>query len=162
MTESVENAFPGSEPEPWLRGVSDPYDAGPVTRWTRALSFASAAKRLGGLLKGSFRGIEVLTRGVSPRIVTADVLGSRGTTKVDGPELAAALGLQSTWAYFSVKSGSHVTREPDLSKSTPPAPSAPAEPAAPATPVGREGGAPAPGGEASASASSRTGGTTAG
>ena len=43
-----------------------------------SISFAAAAARLRGLVKGSFRGIEVLRRGVSPRIVSALVLGSRG------------------------------------------------------------------------------------
>ena len=28
MTEDVQNAWPGSEPQPWLRGVPDPYDTG--------------------------------------------------------------------------------------------------------------------------------------
>ena len=37
-----------------------------------------SAARLQGLVKGAFRGIEVLRRGVSPRIVSALVLGSRG------------------------------------------------------------------------------------
>jgi hypothetical protein len=47
------------------------------------------------------------------------------------------LGLSSTWAYFSVKSGSSVTPEPDRSGEQPaPAP----------TPAGPEGGAQGPAG----------------
>ncbi len=134
MTENVENGFPGSEAEPWLRGVADPFDAGPSSHWTRTMSFASAAARLRARVQGSFRGIEVLTRGVSPRIVSAEVLGSRGATRVNGPELAGALGLQSTWLYFSVKSGSHLTREPDLSKATPSAGTTPTPSAQPGPP----------------------------
>ena len=34
------------------------------------MSFAAAAARLQGLVKGRFRGIEVLKRGFSPRIVS--------------------------------------------------------------------------------------------
>jgi SpoIID/LytB domain protein len=105
MTEDVQNAWPGSEPQPWLRGVPDPYDAGPQFDWRLSMSFAAAATRLRGLVKGSFRGIEVIKRGVSPRILTAAVLGSAGTTQVSGTELAARLGLQDTWAYFSVRAG---------------------------------------------------------
>ena len=61
----------------------------------------------------------MLTRGGSPRIVSARVLGSRGTVLVSGPELAGRLGLDSTWEYFSVKNGSSVRREPDHSGQPP-------------------------------------------
>jgi SpoIID/LytB domain protein len=105
MTEDVQNAWPGSEPQPWLRGVPDPYDTGAQSHWKLDMSFHTAAARLRGLLKGTFRGIEVLERGYSPRILNAAILGSRGTTRVSGAELAERLGLQDTWAYFSVRSG---------------------------------------------------------
>ena len=90
----------------------------------------------------------MLKRGVSPRIVTAEVLGSRGESPVSGPELEARLGLDSTWAYFSVKNGSSVTREPDLSGQAPFAPRDAGKPAArrPRQPTtGPQGGAQAPG-----------------
>ncbi len=48
------------------------------TAGSASMSFATAAARLRGLVKGAFRGIEVLERGSSPRIVSAYVLGSRG------------------------------------------------------------------------------------
>src|SRR4029077_3629217 len=72
-TENVENAWPGSAPEPWLRGVLDPYDAGPTHNWKLTISFATAAERLGALVHGTFEGIEVLRRGFSPRVVSAYV-----------------------------------------------------------------------------------------
>jgi stage II sporulation protein D len=115
QTESVQNAFPGAEPAPWLVSVADPYEAGPLRHWTQTLSFASATSRLSGLVKGGFTGIEVLKRGVSPRIVSAYVLGSKGRTLVSGPELEARLGLYSTWAYFSVKNAKGTHAEPDAS-----------------------------------------------
>jgi stage II sporulation protein D len=105
-TESVQYGFPGSTPEPWLTGVADPYDAGAQHRWSVSMTFAAAARRLSGLVKGTFRGIEVTRRGSSPRIVSAYVLGSKGKTPVSGAELAARLGLDSTWAEFSVR-GAH-------------------------------------------------------
>lgn len=135
-TESVQYGFPGAAPEPWLVGVEDPYDEGPLHRWTVTMSFAAAASRLSGLVDGSFEGIEVLQRGSSPRIVQAEVLGSKGHTLVDGPELEARLGLYSSWAYFSVKSAKGVQPEPDTSGPATPA----ATPAA--TPVSDSGGAP--------------------
>lgn len=141
-TESVQNSFPGSAPEPWLKGVLDPFESGPLHHWTTKLSFAQAASALQGLVKGAFEGIEVLERGFSPRIIQADVLGSKGKTQVEGPELAARLGLYDAWAYFSVQRGGKVTKEPDRSG---PLPSAPEETPAPAPPTtGSEGGVKAP------------------
>ncbi len=160
MTEDNENSFLGSAPEPWLRGVADAYET-KTSAWELSLSFASAAARLRGLVKGSFRGIEVLKRGVSPRIIAAEVLGSRGNSPVSGPELAARLGLTSTWAYFSVKSGASVRREPDVSGHSPFSPPAPESPPPAPAPPGPtpQGGAQAP---ATAVATSATGGASAG
>ena len=81
MTESVQNAFPGAAPEPWLRGVIDPFDSGPMHSWHTSIGFATASSDLHGLVRGRFQGIEVLTRGVSPRILSANVLGSGGATR---------------------------------------------------------------------------------
>jgi len=158
-TEDVQNAFPGAAPEPWLVGVADPYDQGPLHSWTLSMSFGSAAARLRGLVRGSFRGIEVLKRGASPRIISAAVLGSAGDTHVSGPELAARLGLSSTWAYFGVKRGSRVSAEPDRSGQSPVAggaagsraeggasPAGPAGGAAPPAPAGPGGGVQGPAG----------------
>jgi stage II sporulation protein D len=147
MTEDVQNAWPGSEPQPWLLGVSDPYDVGSRFNWRLSMSFATAAARLQGLVKGRFRGIEVLERGVSPRILTATILGSAGSTQVSGSELAARLGLQDTWAYFGVRSGRGAVKpEPDRSGRSPAA--NPSATAPTPTPNGPQGGAQAPGGTA--------------
>ncbi|HEX4186723.1 MAG TPA: SpoIID/LytB domain-containing protein [Solirubrobacteraceae bacterium] len=156
MTENIENAFLGSQPEPWLRGVADPYDRGAAFNWKISISFASAASRLRGLVKGAFRGIAVLARGVSPRIVSAATLGSGGATPLSGPELAARLGLGSTWAYFGVANGGAVRPLPDTS-AHPPSAQAPPAPA-PASP---QGGAQAPGAPTAAQAT-KTGGVAAG
>jgi stage II sporulation protein D len=43
----------------------------------------------------------VVKRGRSPRIVSADVIGTRGRTRVSGATLRARLGLFDTWAYFT-------------------------------------------------------------
>ena len=155
MTEDIQNAWPGSEAQPWLRAVPDPYDTGAGSRWKLSISFATAAARLRGLLKGSFRGIEVLQRGHSPRILIAAILGSAGNTRVGGAELAERLGLQDTWAYFSVRSGaSPIKPEPDHSGQSPAA--SPSKPVA--APAGPQGGSAAPGAAQSAAA----GGTLAG
>lgn len=141
-TESIQNSFIGTTPEPWLKGVLDPYDSGPLHRWTTRLSFAEAADDLQGLVKGAFEGIEVLQRGFSPRIVRARVLGSEGRTEVSGPEVAARLGLYDAWAYFSVQRGAKIVKEPDRSGPLPSAGGESPTPTPPAT--GSEGGVKAP------------------
>ena len=121
------------------------------------MSFTAAAARLRGLVRGSFLGIEVLARGVSPRILDAYVLGSGGRTTVSGSELAARLGLYDSWAYFTVKNGASLTPEPDRSGQQPAAAAPPAAVPVP-TPAGPQGGAQAPG----APESSPAGGAGAG
>jgi stage II sporulation protein D len=101
-TESVENTSLGTEPKPWLTSVEDEYDSvSPRHRWKLKPSRARVARKLRGLVAGRFRGIRVTKRGVSPRIVSAEIVGSRGTTPVDGATLRARLGLYDTWAYFT-------------------------------------------------------------
>ncbi len=108
-TESVQNVWLGSSPEPWLVGVSDPYDdagGNPYYRWSVSMSMGSAAAQLGSLVKGSLQGITVTKRGVSPRVIEATVNGSGGTTSVTGPQLQGIFGLMSTYMSFSTISSS--------------------------------------------------------
>jgi stage II sporulation protein D len=144
-TESIQNSFLGASPQPWLKGVLDPYDGGPLHHWSVKFSFGEAAQCLQGLIKGSFEGIEVLKRGFSPRIILAEVLGSKGKTQLSGPELAGRLGLDDAWAYFSVQRNGKTTKEPDLS-GPPPAgeESSPPPPPPPPPTTGAQGGVRAP------------------
>jgi stage II sporulation protein D len=144
-TEDVQNAFPGAAPEPWLVGVPDEYDQGPLHSWKLSMSFAAAGKRLAGLVKGTFRGIEVLERGSSPRILSAYVLGSGGRTLTSGGELAARFGLYSTWAYFSVKNMPNIKAKPNHDGAPAPASPSPASATA-SVPTTPEGGAQGPAG----------------
>lgn len=99
-TENVENSWPGATPQPWLKSVDDPYDSiSPKHRWT--VRFSNA--RMGALLgsPGKLKRVEVLQRGVSPRVVRARVYGSNGSVVLTGPQIRARLGLDDTWAYFS-------------------------------------------------------------
>ena len=101
-TEDIQNVFYGAAPQPYLVGVRDPYDKfSPKHRWRIVMSKRSFVRRLGSLVKGRYRGIKVLQRGVSPRIVWAAVVGSKGTTRVRGATLEAKLGLFDTWASFN-------------------------------------------------------------
>jgi stage II sporulation protein D len=103
QTEDVENTSLGDEPLPWLKSVEDPYDdVSPKHRWGPIrMTMAAAQARLGGLVKGRLKGVKVIQRGSSPRIVAADVVGTRGRTRVDGATLRARFGLNDTWAYFT-------------------------------------------------------------
>ena len=108
-TENVEDAWPGATPDPWLRGVPDPYDGAggdPYHHWTRRLSLPAADKDLGRMLKGKLVGIKITQIGASPRIMTAAVVGTRGTVTVTGSQLESAFGLLSTWAAFTTISSS--------------------------------------------------------
>jgi stage II sporulation protein D len=107
-TENVETSALGSTPLPWLRSVEDEYDdVSPRHRWGPIkLRMRTAGAKLRGLYVGRFRGVKVITRGGSPRIVEADVVGSRGSTRVSGATLRARLGLYDSWAFFtSIKTG---------------------------------------------------------
>ena len=100
-TENVENSL-GGTPQPWLRSVEDPYDdASPRHRWRMRMTLGQAGAKLSGLVKGSFRGIKVVRRGASPRVVAADVVGTGGRTRVTGATLRARFGLYDTWAYYT-------------------------------------------------------------
>jgi stage II sporulation protein D len=115
-TEDVEKSGLGTAPVPWLKSVEDEYDdVSPRHRWGPIkLTMRSAGAKLRGLVRGRFKGIEVLERGRSPRIVAADVVGTGGRVRVSGPTLRAKLGLYDTWAFFtSINTGKAPAPLPD-------------------------------------------------
>jgi hypothetical protein len=72
--------------------------------------------KLGGLCRGRFKAIKVVQRGVSPRVVAADVVCSRsGRTRTTGPALRARLGLFDSWFTVVRASSSKGKRAKDLS-----------------------------------------------
>ena len=101
-TENIENVWPGSQPAPYLRGVEDPYDKiAPRHRWKIGpLTRRQVGARFGSLCSGSFRALKVRKRGVSPRIVAADVVGSKGSRRVTGTNLRQALRANDNWMSF--------------------------------------------------------------
>ena len=103
-TENVEYSFIGALSKPWLVGVPDPYDSrSPYHRWQLNVSTATLTRALGA--RGTFRRLEILQRGASPRVVRARVVGSRGSTTITGPAIRARLGLRDSWlTIVSVKS----------------------------------------------------------
>ena len=111
-TENIENVWRGAAPRSYLKGVEDPYDnISPRHRWRFTFTTNQMQARLGGLVKGRFVTVQVLRRGVSPRIVSADVVGTRGRTRVSGSTLRQRLGVHDNWMSFKRVSTS-VARTP--------------------------------------------------
>jgi stage II sporulation protein D len=98
-TESVENVF--GTAIPYLVGVPDPYDYYcPLHKWTLDFSGAEISSRLGGSLQGKLKQVVITKTGLSPRIISAKLVGTGGTTTVTGSELSVALGGYDTWMTF--------------------------------------------------------------
>jgi len=101
-TENVENSFLGSPARSWLRGVDDPYDGiSPRHRWRFTFTPRQLQARLGGYVSGRFRKVVVLSRGVSPRVIRARVVGTKGNRVITGPTLRSRLGLFDSWVFFT-------------------------------------------------------------
>jgi stage II sporulation protein D len=120
-TESIQNEWQGSTPEPWLVGVKDPYDGAdhdPYHRWGYELTMHTAAAKLGALLKGkgTFVGIRVLKHGVSPRVITAQVVGTKGATTVSGTQLQHIFGLLTNYEIFTTIDTSAGTGSPSAAR----------------------------------------------
>jgi len=103
-TESVQNVWYKFAPEPWLRGVKDPYDdayANPYYRWMDSYTLASAEHKLGTLCRGTLEGVKITQTGVSPRVVRALVVGTHGASTVTGTQLQQLFETRSTYMSFA-------------------------------------------------------------
>lgn len=101
-TENAENSFVDSGPRPYLVSVRDPFDRiSPHHRSMLRFSTRDLARRLRGFYEGTFRSVRVTKRGVSPRIVRAEVTGTRGSRQLSGGRLRTRLDLPDTWASFT-------------------------------------------------------------
>lgn len=98
-TESAVNVF--GSPVPYLVGVPDPYDYYcPLHKWTLDFSGPEISSRLGAYLQGKLKRVVITKTGVSPRIISAKLIGTGGTSTVSGSELSVALGGYDTWMTF--------------------------------------------------------------
>jgi stage II sporulation protein D len=103
-TESVVNVF--GTAVPYLVGVPDPYDYYcPLHKWTLRFTGPEISSRLGAYLKGRLKRVVIVKRGVSPRIITAKVIGTGGVSTVSGEQLEVALGGYDTWMTFQKLAG---------------------------------------------------------
>jgi len=98
QTENIENVW-GGTPQPYYVSVVDPYDAiAPSHLWQSPPQFTGT--QLGSLLGtgGVVTSVNVVKRGVSPRVMLADVtLQSGAVIPMTGSDIEACLGLSSTW-----------------------------------------------------------------
>ena len=100
-TENAENSFVDSGPQPYLVSVRDPYDRiSPRHRSELRYSGREMARRLRSRTAGRFVRVQVTKRGVSPRIVRARIVGTKGAAPIDGGRLRTLLDLPDTWASF--------------------------------------------------------------
>jgi stage II sporulation protein D len=99
-TESIQNVFGGTA-IPYLQGVPDPYDYYcPLHEWTLEFSGSEISSKLAPHLEGKLKQIVVTKTGASPRIISAKLIGTAGTTTVSGNDLEVALGGYDTWMTF--------------------------------------------------------------
>jgi len=91
-TENVEDVW--SKPLPYLRGVVDYDQTAPVFQWSAAIASGDLSRRIGGV--GSVR--QLIPQQTTPRgrVVSARVVGDRGSKQVSGEDLRKALDLKST------------------------------------------------------------------
>ena len=66
------------------------------------MSVAAATRKLGSLVKGQLLGIRVTEHGLSPRIIQAQVVGTKGRSTVSGDRLQRIFDLPTTFASFTV------------------------------------------------------------
>jgi stage II sporulation protein D len=99
-TESIQNVF-GGEAIPYLQGVPDPYDgACPLHEWTLEFTGPEISAKLSAYLEGRLKQVVITKHGVSPRIISAKLIGTGGVTTVSGEQLEIALGGYDTWMTF--------------------------------------------------------------
>jgi stage II sporulation protein D len=99
-TESIQNVFGGTA-IPYLQGVPDPYDYYcPLHKWTLKFSGPEISAKLSAYLEGRLKQVVITKRGVSPRIISAKLIGTGGVSEVTGEQLEVALGGYDTWMTF--------------------------------------------------------------
>ncbi|HEX2391850.1 MAG TPA: SpoIID/LytB domain-containing protein [Solirubrobacterales bacterium] len=99
-TENIQDVF-GGPALPYLQGVPDPFDYYcPLHTWTLHFTGPEISSRLSAYLDGKLRRVVITKTGAVPRIVSARLVGSRGTTTVSGEQLEVALGAYATWMTF--------------------------------------------------------------
>lgn len=99
-TEDIQDVF-GGPAIPYLQGVPDPYDYYcPLHTWTLRFTGPEISTKLGAYLDGRLKRVVITKTGAAPRIISAKLVGTGGTTTVSGEQLEVALGGYATWMTF--------------------------------------------------------------
>lgn len=100
-TEAIRKVWPAAQDLPYLKAVCDPRDdvpENPSTRWTRAFTadgVTGALRRYTGDI-GTVKAFRHFRWGVSGRVTSVRVVGTRGSDVVVGWDVRSALGLRDT------------------------------------------------------------------
>ena len=79
----------------------DPFDGVcPLHEWTLRFSGPEISAKLSAYLQGKLKQVVITKRGVSPRIISAKLIGTGGVSTVSGEQLEVALGGYDTWMTF--------------------------------------------------------------
>ncbi len=100
-TEAIRRVWPAAQDLPYLKGVCDPRDdvpENPSTRWTRSFTAAGVTGALRGYTGdiGTVKGFRDFRWGVSGRVTSVRVVGTRRSDVVRGWDIRTALGLRDT------------------------------------------------------------------
>lgn len=105
--------------QPYLTAKADPYDgsiANGANSWTKSITTTRIQGRWPSI--GTYRQLRILTRDGGGqwggRVLTASIVGSRGSVSVTGQTLRSAFGLQSEW-FTPTNPGSAATYARDFS-----------------------------------------------
>jgi len=102
-TASASEVWAGSDGEPYLVSVPDPYDTiSPYHRWGPFVVPASKLRRVLGA-RGKLTDVTMQT-GPSGRVQSVTAIGSQGGSTITGSDVRAALNLRSTWFRIGVLS----------------------------------------------------------
>ena len=111
-TEDIQKVWPGAAPAPHLDGVCDPRDdnaANPNVTWSVTYSASTVTSNLkpytGDI--GTVTKFKDYNRGESGRVTTVRVVGTQGSTVVEGWDIRSAMGLKDT--RFSVNKNLNIT-----------------------------------------------------
>ncbi len=104
-TEDGDRVFPTDEPQPYLRGVPDPYDEiAPLHRWGSPPTFTPDELTARLRTDLPIRSVEIVERGASPRVFAARVhMYPFGNVTLDGATMRARLDLPDTWFDVTVR-----------------------------------------------------------
>jgi SpoIID/LytB domain protein len=100
-TEAIRKVWPAAQDLPYLKAVCDPKDdvpENPNTRWTRSFTasgLTAALRRYTGDV-GTVTGFREYRWGISGRVTSVRVVGTRGSDVVRGWDVRSALGLRDT------------------------------------------------------------------